>query len=107
MYRGIEERVRQYFVQVDRLDQKDGRIRRVIVVVSDDQEDGLAGPDIAERSPTAPRGRRAYQRRETYCCCICRPGETERGGLATKRVLGSTMGMALRVRCASGWCSFI
>lgn len=41
------------------------------------------------------------------CCCICRLGETEGGGLATARVEGSTMGMALRVRWASGWCSLV
>jgi len=33
-----------------------------------------------------------------YWCCIWRAGETLCGGLATVRVLGSTMGMALRVR---------
>jgi hypothetical protein len=37
-----------------------------------------------------------YQRRN--CCCICRFGETDGGGLATVRVEGSTIGMALRVR---------
>lgn len=71
------------------------------------KENGLAQPDNAERSPTAPRARQAHQRRDTYCCCICRPGDTERGGLATERVLGSTIGIALRLRCASGWCSFM
>lgn len=50
---------------------------------------------------------RLYQRRGMNCCCICRLGETEGGGLATFRVEGSTMGMALRVRWASGWWSFV
>jgi hypothetical protein len=40
------------------------------------------------------------------CCCICRLGETDGGGLETFRVEGSTIGMALRVRWACGWCSF-
>lgn len=49
-----------------------------------------------------------YQRRGAYCCCIWRPGETDMGtGLATDRVEGSTIGIALRVLWASGWCSFI
>jgi hypothetical protein len=47
------------------------------------------------------------QRRWPYCCCCCcctcRPGET----LDAERVDGSTMGMALRVRCAMGWCSLV
>jgi hypothetical protein len=50
---------------------------------------------------------RLYQRRDMNCCCICRLGETLGGGLATVRVDGSTMGMALRVRWASGWCSLV
>lgn len=45
--------------------------------------------------------------RAAKCCCICRAGEMERGGLAAERALGSTMGMALRVRWAMGWCSFM
>lgn len=60
-------------------------------------------PGIAE-----PRACEAYQRRcDMNCCCIWRLGETDGGGLATARVEGSTMGMALRVRWASGWCSFV
>jgi len=41
------------------------------------------------------------------CCCICRLGEMLGGGLATARVDGSTIGIALRVRWASGWCSLV
>lgn len=41
------------------------------------------------------------------CCCICRAGDTEGGGLATLRVVGSTMGIALRVRWARGACNFV
>lgn len=50
-----------------------------------------------------------YQRRCCcmWWCCIWRAGETLRGGLATERVDGSTIGIALRVRCAIGWCSFM
>lgn len=44
-----------------------------------------------------------HRPRDMNCCCICRLGETDGGGLATARVDGSTIGMALRVRWASGW----
>ena len=40
-----------------------------------------------------------YAQRRAYCWCTCRPGET----LEAERVDGSTMGIALRVRCAMGW----
>jgi hypothetical protein len=50
---------------------------------------------------------RLYQRRDMNCCCIWRLGETDGGGLATARVEGSTIGMALRVRWASGWWSLV
>lgn len=51
-------------------------------------------------------GRSDYQRRDAYGCCIL-AGDTERGGLATARVVGSTIGIALRVRCARGWWSLV
>lgn len=63
-----------------------------------------------ERIALIPCRQENYQRlRAMYCCCccICLAGETDGGGLATLRVLGSTIGIALRVRCASGWCSFV
>jgi len=41
------------------------------------------------------------------CCWICLFGETDGGGLAIARVDGSTIGIALRVRWASGWCSLV
>ena len=46
-----------------------------------------------------------YHRR-LFMNCIWRAGDTDGGGDATLRVVGSTMGMALRVRCAIGWCIF-
>jgi hypothetical protein len=81
----------------------------------------LARPDDVDSSSSSSSTARAdwsqrkhyeaecciYQPRRPYCCCICRPGETLKGGLAAKRVEGSTIGIALRVRCANGWCSFI
>ena len=48
-----------------------------------------------------------YQWRAYVCCCIM-AGDMEDGGLGTRMpVLGLTMGMALRVRKAEGWWSFI
>ena len=50
---------------------------------------------------------RCYQWRVYACCCIM-AGDIEDGGLGTRMpVLGLTMGMALRVRKAEGWWSFI
>lgn len=61
-----------------------------------------------ERSGRLVRGVYWTQRRALmYCCCICRAGETDGGGLATERVDGSTIGIALRLRWASGWWSFV
>ena len=48
-----------------------------------------------------------YQRRPMNCCWICLFGETDGGGLAIARVDGSTIGIALRVRWASGWWSLV
>ena len=71
----------------------------------------LAGPTtqsvIQDTALLQPVQLTAYQRRGTYWCCICRPGETDIGGLATDRVEGSTIGIALRDLCAIGWCSFM
>ena len=53
----------------------------------------------------AAAGVAAYQRRPRGCCI--RPGDTDGEGLDMVRPLaGLTMGMALRVRVAAGWCSF-
>lgn len=46
-----------------------------------------------------------YQRRPS-CTFIILAGETDCGGLERTPVKGLTMGMALRMRVAAGWCSF-
>lgn len=39
-----------------------------------------------------------YHRRSCIACCIMRAGETDGGGEATARVVGFTIGIALRLR---------
>lgn len=74
------------------------------------EDESLAATSATTRAPQCQPNKRhglgrarAYQRRDMKCWCICRLGDTDGGGLAMFRVDGSTMGMALRVRWASGW----
>lgn len=60
----------------------------------------------AEKQKPAEQVYCVYQRRPSVCCCIL-AGDTDCGGLDMLiPVLGLTMGIALRIRVAAGWCSF-